>query len=337
MTNLQLADKLPVRVALLDNGCKLQGLNGKKQKGNSFRPDKEAYFVGPCEHGTHMAKCIRDVWPQAQLLIARLDDSQGLEKGPFTIASCYEASLPPCRSLVDSPSASGTPALPIADFCRRLLQALKWVLDMGVDIVSMSWSFKKRDCEKDYYKVQFIELVKKATSNGVIFFGSLPDVFSALVENYVPIGLPGVISIGSATVFGLSSLENSQTTPDFLLPGEELELEPGRKSQGSSYATAYAAGLAAVMLHCVQARLEFVVKGKDPLPVKALTYAKSVDGMRVIFRRLSQQFAKGEFKRGAFVQPFINFDNAFKNSKREGVLETIVNDVLPVDLLVELE
>lgn len=93
--NLRLpdADKPSVKVALLDNGCKLQvgGLDGT-QIGRSFRPDNQQYFVGPCEHGTFMAYCIRDVCPMAELYIARLDDSREKENENFTIASCYEAS-----------------------------------------------------------------------------------------------------------------------------------------------------------------------------------------------------------------------------------------------------
>ncbi|KAB8272635.1 hypothetical protein BDV30DRAFT_239338 [Aspergillus minisclerotigenes] len=71
---------LSARVALLDDGANLTGKYGK-QKGQSFRPDKEKYFVGPCIHGTKMADCIRQLCPEVELLIARLDDPPKVESG----------------------------------------------------------------------------------------------------------------------------------------------------------------------------------------------------------------------------------------------------------------
>ena len=81
-----------IKVALLDDGCRLEGLDGR-QKGQSFRADDQEYFIGPCSHGTEMARCIRDVCPMAELYIARLDDSRLVENQKFTIASCHEVSI----------------------------------------------------------------------------------------------------------------------------------------------------------------------------------------------------------------------------------------------------
>lgn len=103
---------MSARVTLLDDGAKLTGKYGK-QKGQSFHPDKEEYFVGPCIHGTKMADYIRQLCPEVELLIARLDDSRKVESGQrFTTASAYKA--------------------------------LEWALAMDVDIVSMSWSFFRK-------------------------------------------------------------------------------------------------------------------------------------------------------------------------------------------------
>jgi hypothetical protein len=81
-----------VRVALLDDGAKLDGLDGR-QKGESFRLDNAEYFVGPCSHGTEMARCIREICPMAELYIARLDDSRVGENQKFTTDSCYKVRL----------------------------------------------------------------------------------------------------------------------------------------------------------------------------------------------------------------------------------------------------
>lgn len=85
-----------VKVAILDNGASLnslpsQGLNGGR--GETFRVDKVEYCVGPCPHGTEMVKCIRKLCPDAELYVARLDDSRVAEsKQPFTTESCYKVS-----------------------------------------------------------------------------------------------------------------------------------------------------------------------------------------------------------------------------------------------------
>lgn len=85
-------EQMAVKVAILDSGCKLEELEGV-QKGQSFCFDQEAFFVGPCSDGTEMARCVRDVFPKAELYIARLDDSQMAENHKFTVASCCEVSL----------------------------------------------------------------------------------------------------------------------------------------------------------------------------------------------------------------------------------------------------
>jgi hypothetical protein len=79
-------------VALLDDGAKLTDLHGI-QIGASFCPDDEPYFVGPCSHGTSMAKCIRDVCPMAELYIARLDVSRKEENQKFTVRSAVKVSF----------------------------------------------------------------------------------------------------------------------------------------------------------------------------------------------------------------------------------------------------
>lgn len=89
MFMINLPKKPSIKVALLDDGAKLTALKGK-QIGECFCPGKPAYFVGPCEHGTEMARCIREICPMAELYIARLDNSGELENQKFTIMSCHQ-------------------------------------------------------------------------------------------------------------------------------------------------------------------------------------------------------------------------------------------------------
>ena len=85
-------EKPTIKVAILDDGAKLANLNGE-QRGRAFGATSEAYFTGPCEHGTEMALCVREICPMAELLIARLDfskESRKLDNQKFTISSCVE-------------------------------------------------------------------------------------------------------------------------------------------------------------------------------------------------------------------------------------------------------
>ncbi|KAK1480506.1 hypothetical protein CTAM01_14346 [Colletotrichum tamarilloi] len=304
MHNLELSNKPSIKVALLDDGAKLTDLHGQ-QNGRSFRADKEEFFVGPCEHGTAMARCIREVCPMAELYIARLDDSRHVENQKFTITSCH--------------------------------QALQWALDMEVDIVSMSWTFERKGITNDEAEEAFVKLAKQAIASGkVILFGSLPDKGpGAQTSEFLPIGMDGVLKIGAATLHGQSSAENIHSNPDFLLPGESLFSPTGEIVQGSSYATAYASGLAAIVLYCVKAHQELEEVTEDDEMHKAWDMAKRVKGMKIIFNRLSQKNSEYRSDRGAFVQPYIVFGQDFKDSRddKRNALRRIVTEILPPDVL----
>ncbi|KXH30267.1 hypothetical protein CSIM01_12622 [Colletotrichum simmondsii] len=304
MRNLGLSNIPSIKVALLDDGAKLTGLNGR-QHGRSFRADKEEFFVGPCEHGTAMARCIREVCPTAELYIARLDDSRQVENQKFTITSCH--------------------------------QALQWALDMEVDIVSMSWTFERKGGNNDEYEDAFVKLVKQAVdTEKVIFFGSLPDRGpAAQISKFLPVGMDGVIKIGAATLHGESSAENIHSRPDFLLPGESLSSHTGEIVRGSSYATAYASGLAAIVLYCVKAHQELGEFTEDDEHHKAWDMAKTMKGMRIILNRLSQKDPEYRSDRGAFVRPYLTFGQEFRDSQddKRRILRDIVTEVLPTNVL----
>ncbi|QMW44232.1 hypothetical protein G4B11_007652 [Aspergillus flavus] len=254
---------LSARVALLDDGAKLTGKYGK-QKGQSFHPDKEEYFVGPCIHGTKMADYIRQLCPEVELLIARLDDSRKVESGQrFTTASAY----------------------------------------------------------KDENETGFSDLITK-NSKKVIFSGSLMDKGpEAEVKDYAPVGIDGVIKIGSATLYGQQAERNLYAQTDFLLPGEDVQMRNGNKASGSSFSTAYAAGLAALVLSCLRAHMgmndpePYTSDSKDPEErARHLFQAKSSDGMKSIFEVLSQRPSNDKC---AFITPSRIFGDKYSDSKEE--------------------
>lgn len=115
----------------------------------------------------------------------------------------------------------------------------------------MSWTIKKDANQNDFEKA-----ISTAITNNVLLFASLREAEDALVaENFYPVSLDGVFRIGSATRFGnqAESFSGDSNVAQYILPGREVLLKLGTESteiQGSSVATALAAGLAALILHC---------------------------------------------------------------------------------------
>ncbi|GCB24990.1 hypothetical protein AAWM_07875 [Aspergillus awamori] len=250
--NSHLEGKLKVKVAILDDGVNLDEIEEENQQGDSFSPTQE-YWVGPCKHGTAMAKCVRQIYPSAELIIARLDDSRSNDsRHPFTIRSCT--------------------------------QALRYALRMGADIISMSWSFGREQDSTDNDKAEFENLV---------------------------IGPDNVIKICSATDYGAITQENLHTRPDFLLPGENVEgVWNGVPTvRGSQFATAYAAGLAALVLYTLQANKIFSEEdAEDDFEESklALEIVKRHQGMRKVFRILAKKDVEDITARNCFIRPNSN-------------------------------
>lgn len=212
---------------------------------------------------------------------------------------------------------------------------------MEVDVISMSWSFRQRGNEQDEHENTFLDLVKEAVGKNIILFGSLPDRGPG--ENtlgFAPVGLDGVIKIGSATPHGESVAENLFANPDFLLPGESPDAQSGISHRGSSYATAYASGLAALALYVVETHHQLAQLKKGDHLYKALDKAKSYDGIKVMFNRLSGHPPSAKVERGAFVQPYEVFGQNFSDyetnpneDQAKSILERIINHILPPEVL----
>lgn len=209
----------------------------------------------------------------------------------------------------------------------------------------MSWTFKTKGSENDQDEKDFVDLIKTVVSSkAVILFGSVPDKGpEADTSHYAPVGLSGVIKIGSATIYGQQSPENRFAYPDFLLPGEEITTPEGKKVRGSSFSTAYASGLAALILCCLRAHMELknpYIRNEVPDPddddkTKRLKKAMTVEGMKTIFKVLSHDEVKGR----VFVRPYITFGDSFEDSEegKQKAMQRIVKEILPDKVLREVQ
>lgn len=87
---------------------------------------------------------------------------------------------------------------------------------MDVDVISMSWTIKKKGTYADEQDMSFVELIQHAVGmDKLILFGSLRDRDPThKTSDYSPVGLNGVIKIGSAIIFVQQSRKGLYANPD---------------------------------------------------------------------------------------------------------------------------
>ncbi|KAK1839394.1 hypothetical protein CCHR01_17980 [Colletotrichum chrysophilum] len=209
--------------------------------------------------------------------------------------------------------------------------ALKWAIDMKVDIISISWTFERKGSANDAYERQFEDLLKTAVENNIVIFGALPDKTGAKTEDFAPLGLnKKVFKIGAATIYGEAARENLDAQVDFLLPGENLPSSTGKLVSGSSYATAYASGLAAIVMFCLKAFEALSDTDGDKYMLEAWTKATAYDCMKGIFKTLSGKSSTYDSDGRLFVRPYQTFGQDFDKPDEHDVyfLRKIVRDMV---------
>ncbi len=138
-------------------------------------------------------------------------------------------------------------------------------MDRGVDIISISWTVKKpKEKEKGSDVEKLGEAIKKALDKGILVFCAAGDG-GAITDQEYPweFDRSRIIRIGAATDDGRAWERSGDPHKlDFIFPGcDVVSRNPHREGAvpsdfqektGSSVATALAAGLAALILHCVR-------------------------------------------------------------------------------------
>ena len=125
----------------------------------------------------------------------------------------------------------------------------------------MSWTIKKTE-ENTSYTKQIDEAIKTAAANGILMFCAASDG-GAVTDQTFPAESQreSVFKIGAATEEGKAwKWVGEEKNIDFIFPGHEVVQERYKGTllqhcnllTGSSVATAIAAGLAALVLDCVQ-------------------------------------------------------------------------------------
>ena len=140
-------------------------------------------------------------------------------------------------------------------------QALQYAVERGADIISMSWTIERTDENKsDILALE--QAVQDAAKKRILMFCAASDGGAVSDRSFPASSVKGVLfKIGAATEEGSKwKWVGDATNIDFIFPGHKVVKERYTEAPiqscnlltGSSVATAIAAGLAALILDCVQ-------------------------------------------------------------------------------------
>lgn len=130
-----------------------------------------------------------------------------------------------------------------------------------VHIISMSWTI---DPPEDEEERRLLDLaIGTAASENILLFCSASDKGAKSSETYPSKATKKIFTIGAATSSGMADpWVGNLGNINFTFPGTKVEMDgprtddsSSREVSGSSIATALAAGLAGLVLYCVQVRL----------------------------------------------------------------------------------
>lgn len=134
---------------------------------------------------------------------------------------------------------------------------------MKVHIISMSWTIDPPEDETEWRELD--NAIAKAASENILMFCSASDRGARQTATYPSKAAPNkIFTIGAASAWGAADPRvGSLNNIDLTFPGDKVGLPaaaaPGdvsaiKEASGSSVATALGAGLAALILYCVQVR-----------------------------------------------------------------------------------
>ncbi|KAJ0422256.1 peptidase S8/S53 domain-containing protein [Aspergillus carlsbadensis] len=295
--NIRESLKKDITVALIDDGVNFmnravsRNLMGGKCFPSEFGDDGGSVAGAPdppfhgssTEHGTRMAYFIQRICPAVKIFVCKIDVMQRPdEKANFTAKSAADA--------------------------------VEYAVEHEFDIVSMSWTVEEDSTSsnsRDHFN-RIQKALERKDRRMPLLFCSAPDIGHHKTNDYYPFGCKSITNmfrIGAATVDGLAHPRVSDDV-DYILPGHNVLPHsndlvgtdgPMTPMTGSSVATALAAGLAALIIHCVRlgaiynaTRSSDVPASRYSLSDKSLETIKTYSAMRAAF-----DFIKGKELPGA--------------------------------------
>ncbi|KAF4466269.1 intracellular serine protease [Fusarium albosuccineum] len=290
----------PIKIAIIDDGIDTtdKRLHNRIFGGQYFCAGDEgpSFCVSAGGHGTMMARLVTRVFPQAHIISLKLDEQpQSDGSSQFSVQSAVEA--------------------------------VKFAQKEKVDIINMSWSIEPSEAEKDSLD-DLKRAINRADDDNILMFCSANDQGKTEDKSFpgqFSRGLGGKLcKIGAATATGGEYHYVSFNNVDFLFPGRVVEKEQDenaadnaaamghkdRSTEGSSLATAFASGLAGLILYILQL-VSLYFKGEE-VATHYESVKKDPSKMRNIFNRLATD--------RKFVEVWKVFDDAEKELRTGGRL-----------------
>lgn len=257
-----LKSRMPsVKVAIIDDGINASQFDNHTSiaGGTSFqchhnRPDRPLdYWASTGTHGTEMAKMVQRICPVAELYIIRLGEGTG-ERG---IRQIKVETAMKVRDVAPIHKTKFCPEIKSSTDKPTPYKAIEWATNAGVDIISMSWSINRNSVNQETY-LEFDNCIRKAYAQDITMFCSATDqgqTQEASSDSYMPAMFSDPLKIGASTPEGGKWSFTGSQKVDFYLPGVDIPVTDKagvvRFEQGSSFATAIAAGLAALLRYCI--------------------------------------------------------------------------------------
>ncbi|KAL4793505.1 peptidase S8/S53 domain-containing protein [Aspergillus venezuelensis] len=221
-------------------------------------------------HGTLMAQQIYRVCPKAKSLALKLKDRDDQETKKRCITPLSAA------------------------------KAIKYAIQWNVHVISMSWTIRYPGPQRQSGP-EFKEraaAVQEAQSKYILLFCSARDQGQDNAPTYPAFKAGAIFKIGGADIDGnLHTQVGVEDKVDFIFPGDTMSsddikgtLSQGQWFTGSSVATAFAAGLAALILYCAQVRIAMVAKSprEKELCTAAFKTLKEHNGMETAFNAIGK-------------------------------------------------
>ncbi|KAE8356245.1 hypothetical protein BDV28DRAFT_145429 [Aspergillus coremiiformis] len=317
-----------VTVALIDDGAHFfhPAISGCLGGGRSFSSvyreydgigAPEPYHGSTTGHGTTMACLISRMCPEVEIFVCKMDISGKAENGKpdFTAKSAADA--------------------------------VEYAVKQGYDVISISWTIKLNTEEngsntKDLSRLR--DSLNEAAKKNTLVFCSAPDIGHARGKNsYYPFDckeLHNVFRVGAACVYGTRT-NYTGSDVDFILPGENVSPRDVDKAvagidecpkSGSSVATALAAGLAALIIHCVRMAGIYSVwmkKERTGVTHKTLQVIKQYEVMKKAFQIINSADPSTKKEQRIGVESFfVDWTRRLANGSSWEIMEKLARDLV---------
>lgn len=187
----------------------------------------------------------------------------------------------------------------------------------------MSWTIDVKDGDPNGNALD--KAVEAAADKGILMFCSASDKGANVQHTYPAKATYNIFKIGAAKDSGaVDEWVGDPNLIDFTFPGNKVDVE-GNRASGSSVATAYAAGLAALILYCVQVRLYLAPNEEKDKVRKQFEVLRKHSTM---FETLKRTIGTTEASGNKFVQVWRIFGDARnKQVKQPGRMLELVAEI----------